>query len=149
MATAYIPSKQDKAKAQQITQMVEDGTKATPPALKGKVNTCSKCGKETMLARFYIPRVGYSCESCFDDWRTTPVWCDTRASDVHVGRVHVIPQCVIDAEAKSAPQTPQDAPKTRVFVWDAKQQEEAWTKARKASEAKRGNVLVMPWKEAA
>jgi hypothetical protein len=47
------------------------------------------------------------------------------------------------------PQAPQDATKTRVFIWDAQKSEEAWTKARKAGEANRGNVMVMPWKVAA
>jgi ribosomal protein S27AE len=100
MATLHIASKADKAKAGEIEAMIDNGELPHPPALDGKANTCAKCGKTTLLARFYIPGVGWSCEKCFDDWRTTPVWCSTRASDVHIGCVHIIPQCVIDADDK-------------------------------------------------
>jgi len=150
MATLFITSTVNKAKAEHLLQRIEDGTLPKPPALQGKANECARCHKMTMFARFHIPQVGYGCEACFDDWRTTPVWCDTRADQVHRGRFHIIPQCVIDAEVKqSAPQTPQDAPQACVYVWDAKRSEEAWTTARKEGEAKRGNVMIMPWVSAA
>lgn len=112
MAILHLASKVDIAKAQSITQAIEDGRLPKPPALEGKLNQCAnaKCGKMTLLARFYIPRVGYCCRVCFDDWRTTPVWCNTRADDVHRGRVHTIPQCILDAEAKqNTAHKPQDA----------------------------------------
>lgn len=100
MATAFIASKNDKRKAASITRAVDDGKLPKPPKLHGITNTCDnpKCGAETVL-RYYVPGVGYCCGWCFDEWRTTPVWCSTRADDVHIGRVHIIPQCVVDAEA--------------------------------------------------
>jgi hypothetical protein len=110
MATLHLDTKASKAKAATITQMVEEGTKAQPPALKGKMNECAKCGKETPLARYYIPRVGYSCEACWDTWRTTPQWCDTHASDVHRG-CYYVPLGLFDLLDKAptvAPVKPQD-----------------------------------------
>jgi len=167
MGTAFIPSKQDKANASKVMAAIDAGQMPHPPALHGKVNECAKCGKGTMLARYYIPQVGYSCETCWTDWRTTPAWCDTRASDVHLGRWHIIPQCVIDAEAKSAPVTPQgsrSAKSTEITCdWVSKQvakinddrgkesiaTEKRWHDARNMGEANRGNVMVMPWRVAA
>jgi hypothetical protein len=145
MATAFFPSKQDKAKAQKITQMVEDGTKAKPPAsTQQKRNECDCCHALTIL-RYYHRNYGWCCEECVQ----LPTIGTTRADMVHCGRWHM-PLGIFDDELPvGTPQAPQDAPKTRVFVWDAKQQAEAWTKARKDSEAKRGNVMVMPWKVAA
>lgn len=111
MATYLIASKADKAKARKITQMIEDGTKAQPPALEGKLNECAnpKCGKSTVLARFYVPRVGHCCKQCFDEWRLTPVWCDTCAGDVHRGRFHVALGIFEEAPSK----TPTAAPAHR------------------------------------
>jgi hypothetical protein len=101
MATAFLASVEDLARARNIEAAIACGDLPEPPALQGKANECANCHKMTIFARFYIPQVGYGCEACFDDWRTTPVWCSTRADDVHIGRIHVVPQCVIDAEAAS------------------------------------------------
>lgn len=108
MATAFITSSQDKAKAQRITALIDNGELPKPPEGTQKRNVCQLCQSTTLL-RYYVPKTGYCCQACFDDWRTTPVWCSTRADDVHRGRVHIIPQCIIDAEAKqNSPQTRQD-----------------------------------------
>jgi len=150
MATLFINSTVNKAQAEHLLQRIEDGTLPKPPALQGKANECARCHKMTMFARFHIPQVGYGCEACFDDWRTTPVWCSTRADQVHRGRFHIVPQCVIDAETKrNIPQTHQEAPQATDRIFNAKRAAEAWTTARKAAEAGRGNVMIMPWKSAA
>ena len=146
MATAFIDSTANKAKAEHLLQRIAAGTLPEPPIGTQKRNVCEMCQATTVL-RYYIQSHGWCCGECLDASRAAPVWCNTRADQVHRGRFHIIPQCVIDADATSnAPVAFQDAPKARVFIWDAKQAEEAWTKARKAGEAKRGNVMVMPWK---
>ena len=147
MATAFIDSTANKAKAEYLLQRIAAGTLPEPPPLQGRMNECSQCHEMTMFARYYIPRVSWCCARCWDNWLSAPIWCTTRADQVHRGRFHIVPQCVIDAEAASnSPVASQDAPKTRVFIWGAKKSEEAWTKARKEGEARRGNVMVMPWK---
>lgn len=114
MATLHLASAQDIAKAQKLTQMVEAGDLPKPPGLQGKVNTCAnpKCSKQTMLARFYIPQIGYCCEACFDEWRLTPVWCDTHASDVHITR-HYVPLGLFEIPDKTPAIAPQPSPAPR------------------------------------
>jgi len=141
MAKLYISSKEDKAKAQRIEAAIDNGDLPRPPAGTQKRNVCEMCGAATVL-RDYIKSRGQCCNAC----SALPTICNTRADQVHRGRYHIVPQCVTDAETNSnTPVVDQDAPKARAFVWDAKQAELRWTATRKASEARRGNVMVMPW----
>lgn len=179
MATLHIASAADKAKAQRIGDLIDNGTKCKPPELQGKANECAKCHKMTMFARFYIPKIGYCDQECFDDWRTTPAWCSTRADEVHVGRVHIPPIGIFDlyndayakrqasanVKSSAAAERPQDGPRdaqpaSHEQSWverrvaqikdirgrESCDSEQRWHDARNAGYAKRGNVMVMPWR---
>ena len=160
MATAFIDSTANKAKAEHLLQRIAAGTLPEPPIGTQKRNVCEMCQATTVL-RYYIQSHGWCCGECLDASRAAPVWCNTRADQVHRGRFHIIPQCVIDAEAASnAPVAAQDAPQ-RVTVanpgpsWvdaqvakiKAQRGDESlacearWHAARRLGEARRGAVV--------
>jgi len=100
MAKLYISSKEDKAKAQRLEAAIDNGDLPRPPAGTQSRNVCEICHAATVL-RYYIRAHGWCCGACFDDYRIAPGWCNTRADQVHRGRFHIVPQCVIDAESAS------------------------------------------------
>jgi len=107
MATAFIDSAANKAKAEYLLQLIDEGTLPKPPASEQlKRNQCDECHRDTML-RYYKSNVGWVCEDCRDAVAVSV--CTTRADAVHRGRVHIVPDCV--RFAVDAPQTPQDAPR--------------------------------------
>jgi len=185
MATLYISSVEDLARARDIEARIISGDLPEPPASKQqKRNQCDKCHTDTIL-RYYVERVGWVCADC--KWPTPISICTTRADKVHRGRFHIAPVGLFelyDAEHPAvAPVAAQDARSVNsdeeliqgaVFRlglqqdarhakeagnWVAERvvkiraqrgpesvvSEERWHDARKAGEAKRGNVLVAPW----
>ncbi len=176
MAIAFIASVEDLARARNIEAAIASGDLPEPPALQGKANECANCHKMTVFARFYIPRVGHCCEACFDEWRTTPVWCSTRADDVHIGRVHTPPTGLFELYDEaylkrqiSTTENADNAPVARCSAQDdayldkaaqvcrkiansdkqydaMREAEKRWTAVKLASYARRGNAMLMPWR---
>jgi len=158
MATAFIASKEDKQKAQRIEAAIDNGDLPKPPPLQGRMNECSQCHEMTMFARYYIPRVSWCCARCWDNWLSAPVWCTTRADQVHRGRFHIAPVGLFElydeaylARQKSvAVKTAQSAPSwvdAQVAKIKVQRGEESlacearWHAAVAAGMARRGNVM--------